>query len=277
SEVTLGFETDTQDIDGEILRSSKKRVSNKEIVETFNKFHGDINQTPPMYSAVRYKGKKLYELARKNVIVKREPRSVRIETLDIIKNQNNKKIIFKTECSKGTYIRTLCNDIGRTLGTYGYMSYLIRTGVGEFRIEDSLSVDYLKLIDRENIENLILPMDKALNNLDKIILEEKYYKPITNGVMVEIQDKNDYDLNIETSKKMGLRSGVLLFDTHTRLTIEGKSPPIITSKKQKLKILEELGVDIVYIIEFDKNIMSLSPEDFIKEILLRKLNAKSIC
>src|SRR5699024_861272 len=195
SEVTLGFETDTQDIDGEILRSSKKRVSNKEIVETFNKFHGDINQTPPMYSAVRYKGKKLYELARKNVIVKREPRSVRIETLDIIKNQNNKKIIFKTECSKGTYIRTLCNDIGRTLGTYGYMSYLIRTGVGEFRIEDSLSVDYLKLIDRENIENLILPMDKALNNLDKIILEEKYYKPITNGVMVEIQDKNDYDLN----------------------------------------------------------------------------------
>ncbi|HLR21417.1 MAG TPA: bifunctional riboflavin kinase/FAD synthetase [Tissierellaceae bacterium] len=94
---------------------------------------------------------------------------------------------------------------------------------------------------------------------------------------IHIAHKEIISNNIETSKKMGLRSGVLLFDTHTRLTIEGKSPPIITSKKQKLKILEELGVDIVYIIEFDKNIMSLSPEDFIKEILLRKLNAKSIC
>src|SRR5699024_2535384 len=94
---------------------------------------------------------------------------------------------------------------------------------------------------------------------------------------IHIAHKEIISNNIETSKKMGLRSGVLLFDTHTRLTIEGKSQPIITSKKQKLKILEELGVDIVYIIEFDKNIMSLSPEDFIKEILLRKLNAKSIC
>ena len=161
-ELTLGSETDTQDSSGEIINSSTIIVSEKDIINSFNKFKGISLQIPPMYSALKYKGKKLYELAREGKVVERIPREINIYELRIIDIQGMNKIRFYVRCSRGTYIRTLCNDIGRDLGSYGHMSDLERVGVGKFRIEDSLNMDYLDRLDIEDIKKKITYKTKAI-------------------------------------------------------------------------------------------------------------------
>ncbi len=194
-ELTLGYETDTQDLEGKVLRQSKTQVSNKEIYKAFNSFKGEINQIPPMYSAIRFKGKRLYELARKGEIVERKSRKVSIYNLEIIKIENN-KILFHVECSPGTYIRALCNDIGHKLKTYGYMSYLMRTGVGNFKIEDSVSLNFIKNTNKDNFKSFIIPMDKGLEDYPSIVLKDEYHNKIINGVMIPVENLNmDYNMD----------------------------------------------------------------------------------
>lgn len=189
-ELTLGMMTDTQDIDGRVLKHSHKKVEGKDIINSFNKFKGEITQIPPMYSAVRHKGKKLYELAREGKTVERKPRYSNIKDIKIINNYMNKEIIFYTKCSKGTYIRTLCNDIGEDLGTYGFMSFLIRIGVGNFKIEDSYSMEYLSTLNQEEVKKLLEPMDLAVAHLEKIIIEDKLYNQLINGVKIRLEGRN---------------------------------------------------------------------------------------
>lgn len=185
-ELTLGHATDTQDIDGEIVKSSIKEATEDEIEESFKKFTGEITQIPPMFSAVKHKGKKLYELAREGKTVVRKPRISNIYQLEIIKNTNNKEILFYTHCSKGTYIRTLCNDIGLDLNTYGFMSYLIRVGVGQLKIEDSLSIEYLRSLDSHQLSNILIPMDTMLTELKEIQVPNTLYNKLINGVQLLI-------------------------------------------------------------------------------------------
>lgn len=187
-ELTLGIATDTQDNDGNILFTSDKTVDKDKIIESFNKFKGDILQTPPMYSALKHNGKKLYELAREGISVERKAREISIKDLKILNNYMNKEIIFYTRCSRGTYIRTLCYDIGNDLGTYGHMSYLIRVGVGSFKIENAYSIDYLKKLSKEEILKLIVPMDKALNHMDQIFIDDKLYTKLINGVSITLSE-----------------------------------------------------------------------------------------
>ena len=189
-ELTLGMRTDTQDIDGKVLEVSHRKVTADEIENSVNKFRGQITQIPPMYSAVRHKGKKLYELAREGKIVERKSRDINIKELNILNNYNNEEIIFYTKCSKGTYIRTLCNDIGEDLQTHGFMSYLIRVGVGSFNIENSYGKEYLKSLKKNEIQNLLEPMDLALTHLDEIIVKDEMYKKLTNGMIVQIFHSN---------------------------------------------------------------------------------------
>lgn len=185
-ELTLGIATDTQDDDGSVLHTSKKHVSEDEILESFNKIKGKVLQTPPMYSALKHKGKKLYELAREGISVERKPREIFIKDLNILNNYNNRNIIFYTRCSRGTYIRTLCDDIGNDLGTYGHMSFLIRVGVGSFKIEDAYSIEYLKKLPKDDVIKLIVPMDKALNHMDQITIDDKFYNKLINGVSITL-------------------------------------------------------------------------------------------
>lgn len=185
-EITLGASTDTQDGDGKILSSSNKLVSEDDVFSTFNNFKGIIHQIPPMYSALKIDGKKLYELAREGKTVERAPREVNIKEINILNNYNNKEIIFYTRCTRGTYIRTLCEDIGNELGTYGYMSYLIRVGVGVFKIENSYSMEYLKSISRESLLNIITPMDEAIGHIEVIDVPVSLYKKLINGVPLEV-------------------------------------------------------------------------------------------
>ena len=189
-ELSLGLATDTQDGEGKIINYSTKLVKEDDIYKAFDRFQGEIEQLPPMYSALKHNGKKLYELAREGKIVNRKPRNIYIYKLKIIDIIDNKKVLFYVKCSRGTYIRTLCNDIGELLGTYGYMSYLIRVGVGNFKIADSYSIDYIKILDKEGIKSIVCPMDQGLSHINSLTVEEKYFVSLTNGATIPLTEEN---------------------------------------------------------------------------------------
>jgi len=197
-ELTLGSKTTTQDKDGDIIDQSDIRVTEEEIIETFKSFEGEITQIPPMYSAVRHKGKRLYDLARDGVVVERKPRKAIIYELEILSIKDN-KIMFRVVCSKGTYIRTLCNDIGEKLKTYGYMSYLIRTQVGNFSLDKSYSREYLESLTMEEFEEILLPMDIAITNMKSFTLKDSLYDKIVNGLKIKVENDN---LDINTDYKI---------------------------------------------------------------------------
>jgi|LSQX01.2.fsa_nt_gb tRNA pseudouridine55 synthase len=162
----LGISTDTQDLTGKAIRiNSQKRLTHDGIESAFRKFKGDIWQTPPMYSAIKSKGKPLYRLARKGIKIKVEPRMVTIHQLSLLKIRQDiyPSISFKVKCSKGTYIRTLCNDIGDYLGFGAYLSSLRRIQVGNISINQSISLDKLMELPPEKQESLILPVSNFLN------------------------------------------------------------------------------------------------------------------
>lgn len=187
-ELTLGLATDTQDSDGVVINKSEKIVTEDEIYNAFNNLKGEIFQTPPMFSALKVNGKKLYELAREGITIEREQRKVNIKEINILNNYNNREIIFYTKCSRGTYIRTICDDIGNDLGTFGYMSFLIRVGVGTFRIENAYSMESLMEMKQEELLNIITPIDKAISNLEEIIVPDILYKKLVNGVLLPVGD-----------------------------------------------------------------------------------------
>ena len=189
-ELTLGIRTDTQDMDGKVISTSEKKVDENQIHSIMEKYQGNLSQLPPMYSALKHKGKKLYELAREGKNVERQPRNIKIYDQKIIDIQDCNSIIFYVKCSRGTYIRTLCDDIGMELGTFGYMSYLIRTGVGDFKINDSYSIEYIKKLGKEKFENILIPMDVALGHLDEIVVEEKNYDKLINGNIIKLNSQN---------------------------------------------------------------------------------------
>ena len=163
----LGCETDTQDTTGTILAEDREgalSLAEEQVNEAVMGFKGDYAQIPPMYSALKVDGKKLYELARAGKEVERRPRAVQI--LDIkVSRIELPRVWMEVTCSKGTYIRTLCHGIGRLLGCGGCMEHLTRTRVDRFSIEDSLTLDQLEqLRDQAAVESCILPVEEALQS-----------------------------------------------------------------------------------------------------------------
>lgn len=192
-EVLFGTKTDTQDKYGKILDVSHNTVSEEEINTTFNRYKGEIYQIPPQYSAIKIKGKKLYEYARQGKTVDVEPRKRHIYELNILNNIQNKRVLFDVMCSQGTYIRTLCNDIGADLGVYGHMTFLLRTKVGKFSIEDTFTIEEMKeTIEKNDIKKLLTPIDNALDNLTEIYLDDMLYNKIINGASVKIRNEKYY-------------------------------------------------------------------------------------
>lgn len=196
AEITLGTKTDTQDQEGKVVGVSDKIVTEKDILDIMSNYIGEISQVPPMYSALKHKGKKLYELAREGKTVERKPRDIIIYNQEILNIEDNKKILFSTKCSKGTYIRTICEDVGEDLGTYGYMSYLIRVGVGNFKIENAYSMDYISSLKPEEISKIITPMDLALPHFDNLVLPDDLFSKVINGVKITM----DFDKKFELEK-----------------------------------------------------------------------------
>ena len=212
-EVTLklGIKTDTLDSEGKILEERKVDTAilenTENIKKVLNSFEGKQEQIPPIYSAIKVKGKKLYEYARNGEKVEVQARQIEIYNIELQEvDVKNQEIVFKVECSKGTYIRSLCEDIATRLGTIGYMKELNRTRVGSFRIEDSITLEELEKC--ENIKLKVLTMEELLKQKEKIILNKKQLELFLNGVKLD-NDNQDGLYRIYNQDKQFIGIGVL--------------------------------------------------------------------
>ena len=201
-EVTLklGERTDTADSEGNILEKQNVDMciwQESKIVEVLNSFIGKQEQIPPMYSAIKINGKKLYEYARKNIEIDVKPRKIEIYNIELQKIDENEKLIyFKVECSKGTYIRSLCEDIAKKLGTVGYMKELNRTKVGIFNIEDSIYIKDLEqnINNKEYLNKHVISIEQLFIKLygidKKLELNNKKLELFFNGVKLTYNMKD---------------------------------------------------------------------------------------
>ena len=197
AELALGITTDTEDISGNVITRENVSVEKHKTEEAVKSFVGESEQIPPMYSAIKQNGKKLYELARQCIEVEREKRKITIFSIDILDiSENTLKI--DVHCSKGTYIRTLCADIGKKLGTGACMTSLRRTASGRFTEKDAFTPEELSNM---NIEDAVIKTDRLFAEYPEIHLNEKQTKSIVNGVRMtwrggrEGQCYRLYDMN----------------------------------------------------------------------------------
>ena len=185
AEVTFGVQTDTEDIWGNILKTHDVSKTPEEIIQAICSFGGTYDQIPPMYSALKHNGQKLYELARKGIEIERKPRTVHINTLrvnDINLSDKQKTVTITVDCSKGTYIRSLCDDIGKKLGCGACMMKLTRTRVGEFMLDDTLTLNQISaLVLKGEIEDRITGIDKIFSDYQEITFAEEYSRYLHNG------------------------------------------------------------------------------------------------
>lgn len=189
----LGQTSDTQDITGEILSSSDMTVGYDMLNDLLPCFRGKIMQLPPMYSAVQVNGQRLYDLARQGIEVERTPREIEISSLSLVDYDEEKREgVLEIGCSKGTYIRTIINDIGEKLGCGGIMTSLVRTSSGGFTLNDCFTFDEIQNArDEERLEELILPIERVFEKLPKIRLGEAQSRMYRNGVKLDLERVRD--------------------------------------------------------------------------------------
>ena len=181
ADLKLGVITNTQDTSGEVLEERPAQVSREQLEAALEKFRGDILQVPPMYSAIKINGKKLYELARKGREVERPARAVTIKALEILDKQGDGLYTIRVRCTKGTYIRTLCHDIGQTLGCGGCMASLRRTMAAGFTLEDAVSLEQIRT--EADPASLLLPVDCLFAGRPVLVLKSaEAEKKIRNGM-----------------------------------------------------------------------------------------------
>lgn len=177
----LGVTTDTQDMSGTILSKSPVEVTQNQIEEAIMSFIGEYDQIPPMFSAIKVNGKKLYELAREGKVIERNPRRVKIHSITI-ESMELPNLTFKVNCSKGTYIRALCADIGEKLGCGAAMSTLKRTRVGTFGIEQALTLKQVEeLVSKDRLMEYVIPSDKVFENYCAVRTNPQSDKVLANG------------------------------------------------------------------------------------------------
>ena len=180
----LGLVTDTQDITGRIISKETDIPDEPEVRIAIERFRGELEQIPPMYSAVKIGGKKLYELARKGESIERKPRHITIFGLEITGRSDN-DYILDVVCSKGTYIRTLCHDIGAALGCGGCMSSLRRTKSGVFSVDNAYTIaEIQEAADRGEEEKLLLPIDTLFAGYTKLSVDADSEKKLKNGCII---------------------------------------------------------------------------------------------
>lgn len=224
-ELELGYETDTYDTEGEITEKYEGNIniSDEKIIEAVNSFTGEIMQVPPMYSAIKINGEKLYELARKGIEVEREARKVKIYSIREINVEHKEKcrISFYTEVSSGTYIRSLVRDIGRKLGVYATMTRLVRRKIDKYSIEESVSLEEIeeklakeKEVSGENVckdisdniekveEIIKFKNIECIFNYEKISVSEEKYKKLKNGMTVLVGFKKFKEVYTVTENKL---------------------------------------------------------------------------
>ncbi len=191
--VKLGVLTDTYDITGEILKEERVTFTIDEITNALKHFTGKMAQKPPIYSALKVKGKKLYEYAREGKDVEIKKRDIEIYNNDLLDFNGSDEFLIRVKVSKGTYIRSLANDIGEFLGTYGTLTELRRTRTGDFKIEDSITTSSFQEMSIDKIKEKILPMDRALSNFKKIEIDKNFCQKFLNGQFYKLNNKLEYE------------------------------------------------------------------------------------
>ena len=215
--IKLGFRSNTGDSEGVIVDLNVQHLpALKEIKETLKQFSGMQEQTPPMYSALKFKGKPLYEYARKGEEIERKKRSINIVSLDLIDYSDN-VLKITVECSKGTYIRTLASDIGDKLNTGGYLIALRRTAIGSVNVEQAKTLDMIEASDKEARDALIFPIDEFLNYLDDISLVPSAEEAIKDGKTLLFKGMKEGIYRLYNQDKFFLGLGTL--DRHGYLKV----------------------------------------------------------
>ena len=186
AEVILGATTTTEDATGEILVEREVNVTKEQIKKVVASFVGPYIQTPPMYSAIKVNGVRLYELARQGIEVERPSREVIIYSCDIIEWIDEKRFRIRVKCSKGTYIRTLCTDIGKALECGAHMGYLLRTQVGAFTLEESITLEELEA-HKEQVESYMQSLEVLFAHYPKAQIKESGKKYLENGNAFSIE------------------------------------------------------------------------------------------
>ena len=182
----LGTVTDTQDTSGRVLEEHTVSVTREELEAALAPFRGEIQQLPPMYSAIKINGKKLYELARKGREVERKPRAITIHSLVVEGQESATDFLIRVRCSKGTYVRTLCHDIGQALGCGGTMYSLRRTMAAGFTLEDALPLE--QVLQAEDPASLLLGVDAYFAGRPVLILKPAAEKKVRNGMTLVLPD-----------------------------------------------------------------------------------------
>lgn len=184
----LGKTSDTQDVTGKILTTSGKSVSRDDIFEILPDFTGKIMQLPPMYSAVQVNGKRLYDLARQGIEVERQPREIEVNSLKLSGyDESRREGFLEIDCGKGTYIRTVINDIGEKLGCGGIMTSLVRTSASGFTLDNCYTFEEIQQARDENrLESLVLPVDRVFRSLPELRINEHQTRLYKNGVKLDL-------------------------------------------------------------------------------------------
>lgn len=193
--VQLGLTTTTGDQEGGVVSQKEVVLKPNQLQETLQKFTGDITQIPPMFSALKFEGKPLYEYARQGIEIKRKPRPVTIYDIKLNKIEES-IVILEVICSKGTYIRTLAEDIGHALGCGAHLKGLERTQTGNFQLLDALTIEALEAMSMASREKTLLPVDALLKGLASIELTVTETEAIKKGQAIDFNSENDNELRL---------------------------------------------------------------------------------
>ncbi len=193
--IQLGITTSTGDQEGEVISEKKVVVNEAQLKDTLKKFMGDMTQIPPMYSALKFEGKPLYEYAREGIEIERKSRQIKIFDIKLI-NIEKSIITIEVLCSKGTYIRTLAEDIGQTMGCGAYLKALERTQTGNFQLSEALSIEALEAMPMASREKALMPIDVLLEELSSIKLNMAELDAIKKGQSIDFNSKNDKEVRL---------------------------------------------------------------------------------
>lgn len=184
----LGITTDTQDMTGKVLAKKEPAVSAEEVRKAVSSFAGEQLQIPPMYSALKVNGKKLYELAREGKEIERKARPITVHEIEIL-SENMPEFMIRVNCSRGTYIRTICHDIGQKLSCGAAMVSLKRTKAGDFGIEDAYTLSRIENMAKEGrLSEILLPVEKVFERLPAVTVREEAMKALLNGNQLSVEE-----------------------------------------------------------------------------------------
>ena len=280
AELLLGVETDTEDSTGKLLSEEERRVTEEDVLFAFQSLLGKREQIPPMYSAKKVEGKRLYSMAREGIVIERKPSRIEIFSIELLSitepetfdalpcSGKHQRISFRVKCSKGTYIRTLCTEIGEKLGTKACMSALLREEVGEFQLSESKTLSEIEKDMKDgNLSSFLKP---ALYSKVPTVLTFGKFDGVHRG------HQKIFSSVFRISEEEGLKSAVLSFTMEKdSFFLQGRKD-MLSTEDEHFTRLKNAGFHEVYLYPLTIEAARMSPEDFVRVILIEALKVKHL-